>query len=166
MNKKNIKNSGELIIYTGKKGGVELRADSRNQTIWATQDQIVDLFEIDQSVVSRHIRNIKNDSEVDMKSNMQKMHITNSDKPTTLYSLDIILAVGYRTNSAKAIAFRQWATKTLREHLTKGFTIDVKKIEGSAAGFADLRKTVDFIESRTAGRVKGTVVVKLKKELL
>jgi hypothetical protein len=157
---------GKLIIYSGNKGGVELRADTDKETIWATQAQIVDLFDVDQSVVSRHISNIRKDKEIDMKSNMQKMHIANSDKPTTLYSLDIILAVGYRTNSSKAIKFRQWATKTLREYLIKGFNIDKKKIESSATAFEDLRKVVDFIESKKEGRVKGTVVLKLKKELL
>lgn len=59
---------------------------------------------------------------------MQKMHIANSDKPITLYSLDIILAVGYRTNSQKAIEFRQWATKTLRAHIVDGYTINKKRI--------------------------------------
>jgi len=83
---------------------------------------------VDQSVVSRHINNVFKDGEVNRESNMQKMHIANSDKPVTLYSLDVILSVGYRTNSSKAIEFRRWATKTLRQHLVDGYTINPERI--------------------------------------
>jgi hypothetical protein len=111
------KKSGELIIYTNAKGGVELRADTDKETIWATQAQIAQLFDIDRTVVTKHINNVLRNKEVIEKSNVQKMHIPNSDKPVSIYSLDLILAVGYRTNSAKAIKFRQWATKTLPKRL-------------------------------------------------
>ncbi len=124
--KKKIKNN--LVIYQAKNGAIEFRGDFSRETIWATQAQIVDLFGVDQSVVSRHVRNVINDGEVDDKSNMQKMHIANSDKPVILYSLDIILSIGYRTNSKVAIEFRKWATKTLREHITKGYTLNKKVI--------------------------------------
>ena len=102
--KKNEKNTKqkELVIYQTKSGAIELRGDFKAETLWATQAQIIQLFEIDQSVISRHIRNIFTDREIDEKSNMQKMHIANSDKPVILYSLDVVLAVGYRTNSARA----------------------------------------------------------------
>ena len=107
---------------------MKLRGDFRNETIWATQAELVQLFDVDQSVISRHVRNIFKDGEVVEEGNMQKMHIANSDKPVTLYSLDIILAVGYRTNSKIAIAFRQWATTVLRQHITAGFTINRARI--------------------------------------
>lgn len=86
----------ELVIFKGAKGQVKLRGDFRNETMWATQAEIVGLFGVDQSVVSRHIRNVFKDGEVDQKSNMQKMHIANSDKPVNLYSLDVIISVGCR----------------------------------------------------------------------
>ncbi len=94
--KNNVPNG--VVVYQTKSGALELRGDVKNETVWATQAQMVDLFQVDQSVVSRHIKNIFSDGEVDEKSNMQKMHIANSDKPVTLYSLDVILSVGYRTN--------------------------------------------------------------------
>jgi prophage maintenance system killer protein len=118
----------DMVIYQTKSGALELRGDSEHETIWATQAQIVKLFGVDQSVVSRHVRNIFLDGEVDQKSNMQKMHIANSDKPVILYSLDVVLSIGYRTNSKIAIEFRQWATTTLRQHITKGFTLDKKRV--------------------------------------
>ncbi|MBP9759955.1 MAG: virulence protein RhuM/Fic/DOC family protein [Candidatus Pacebacteria bacterium] len=117
-----------VVVYQTKNGAIELRGDIRAETVWATQTQIVQLFGVDQSVVSRHIRNVIRDGEVDPKSNMQKMHIAGSDKPVALYSLDVILSVGYRTNSKIAIEFRKWATKNLREHITKGYTLNRKRI--------------------------------------
>ena len=117
-----------VIVYQSKTGGIDLKGDFKKETIWATQAQIIEIFEVDQSVVSRHISNVFRDDEVDPKSNMQKMHIANADRPVTFYSLDVILAVGYRTNSSKAIAFRQWATKTLLEHITQGYTINKKRV--------------------------------------
>ena len=122
------KKKNNLIIYQAKSGAIELRGDFSRETIWATQAQIVELFGVDQSVVSRHIGNVFKDGEVEEKSNMQKMHIANSDKPVVLYSLDVILSIGYRTNSKIAIDFRKWATKTLREHITKGYTLNKKVI--------------------------------------
>jgi prophage antirepressor-like protein len=130
-----LKKQQELVIFKGAKGQVKLKGDFHNETIWASQAEIVDLFGVDQSVVSRHIKNVVKDGEVNEKSNMQKMHIANSDKPVTMYSLDIILAVGYRTNSSVAIQFRKWATKTLREHITQGFTINPSRIAQNREAF-------------------------------
>ncbi|MFA5948514.1 MAG: virulence protein RhuM/Fic/DOC family protein [Candidatus Gracilibacteria bacterium] len=118
----------KVVIYQAKTGAIELKEDVAAETIWATQAQITQLFEIDQSVVSRHIKNVFKEKEVDKKSNMQKMHIPNSDKPIVLYSLDVILSVGYRANSARAIQFRKWATKTLHSHIVDGYTINKKRL--------------------------------------
>ncbi len=125
---KTQKTQNQSLIYQAKDGAIEFNADIKNQNIWASQAQIVSLFAIDQSVASRHIKNIFKDGEVDAKSNMQKMHIANSDKPVALYSLDVILAVGYRTNSKTAIEFRKWATKVLKSYLLDGYAINKKLI--------------------------------------
>ncbi|MFZ1019692.1 MAG: RhuM family protein [Minisyncoccia bacterium] len=131
--KKNIKitknnKENKLVIYQAKSGAIEFRGDFSRETIWATQAQIAEVFGIDRTVATKHINNIFTGKEIDEKSNVQKMHIANSDKPVTYYSLDVILAVGYRTNSARAISFRKWATKILRDHLMKGYTINKKVI--------------------------------------
>ncbi len=136
MKNKIVKNKN-VVIYQTKSGAIELRGDFTNETIWATQAQIVDLFNIDQSVVSRHVRNILKDGEINSKSNMQKMHIANSDKPITLYSLDLILAVGYRANSGKAIEFRKWATSILHKHLLDGYTINRSVVAKNYDSFMD-----------------------------
>ena len=108
----------DIVIYED--GNVELKATVESESIWLRQNEIATLFDKDRTVITRHINNILKDNEVDEKSNVQKMHIAKSDKPVKFYSLDIILAVGYRTNSAKAIKFRQWATKVLKDYVIKG----------------------------------------------
>jgi prophage maintenance system killer protein len=136
MKKKIItENTKELVIYQTKTGALELRGDFTNDTLWATQAQIVKLFNVDQSVVSRHVKNVFKDGEVTEKSNMQKMHIANSDKPIILYSLDVVLSVGYRTNSRLAIEFRKWATKTLRQHIVEGYTINPDRVSKNYEAF-------------------------------
>lgn len=124
-----------VVIYQAKSGAIELRGDFSKETIWATQAQIVKLFAVDQSVVSRHIRNLFKEGEIEEKSNMQKMHNANSDKPVFLYSLDVVLGVGYRTNSKVAIEFRKWATKTLRSYVIDGYAINKNRIAKNYAQF-------------------------------
>ena len=82
---------------------LSLPLDPEREKVWASQAQIVELFGVDQSGVSRHVRNIFKGAEIDRESNMQKVHIGSSNRPVTLYSLDVILAVGYRANSARAM---------------------------------------------------------------
>ena len=101
-NKKQGHHQKELVIYQAKSGAIELRGDFDDETIWATQAQIAQLFSIDRTVATKHINNVLKDKEIEEKSNVQKLHIANSDKLVTLYSLDITLAVGYRTNSLAA----------------------------------------------------------------
>ena len=117
--------SSNLIIY--RDGELELKVSLNSETVWLRQDEISNLYEKDRSVITRHINNILKDNEVDKHSNVQKMHFANSDKPVNLYSLDIILAVGYRTNSAKAIKFRQWSTKILKKYILDGYAINTGK---------------------------------------
>ena len=134
----NKKIQNNTVIYQAKNGAIELRGDFLRETIWATQSQIVELFDVDQSVVSRHIRNIFKDKEINPKSNMQKMHIANSDRPVTFYSLDVLLGVGYRANSKVAIEFRKWATKTLRGYIVDGYAVNKNLIAKNYTQFSSV----------------------------
>ena len=127
---KKLKNKKEqsTLIYQAKSGAIELKGDFSGETIWATQIQISNIFDIDRTVVTKHINNIIRSEEIEGKSNVQKMHIANSDKPVNFYSLDVILAVGYRTNSKKAIEFRKWSTKTLKSFIVDGYVINKNQI--------------------------------------
>jgi prophage maintenance system killer protein len=132
----------DIVIYEN--GNVELKATVEGDTIWLRQNQIAEIFEKERTVVTRHINNILKDKEVDEKSNVQKIHIANSDKPVKFYSLDIVLAVGYRTNSSKAIKFRQWATKVLKEYIFKGYALNQEKLQKEK--LEELDKTIQLIK--------------------
>ena len=120
----------EISIYQTESGAIEVRLEQ--DTVWLSQAQIVTLFGRDQSVVSRHIGNIFKEGELERESNMQKMHIANSDKPVEMYNLDVIISVGYRVKSQQGTRFRQWATRILREHLTQGYTLNHQRLEANA----------------------------------
>ena len=152
----------EFVIYQGKSGEIAFKGDIKKETIWASQAQIVALFDVDQSVVSRHIKNVFKDGEISEKSNMQKMHIANSDKPVALYSLDVILAVGYRTNSKVAIEFRKWATKTLRTYITQGFLIHPKQVAKNHEVFLQAVESVRKLLP-VGGQVKAEDALELVK---
>lgn len=124
-----------MAINQAKNGAIELPVDASSETIWATQSQIAEVFNVDRTRVTRHIKNIFIDGEVQQKSNVRKTHFANSDKPVAIYSLDIILAVGYRTNSNRAIKFRKWATQTLRSYITEGYAINPARIAHNKSQF-------------------------------
>lgn len=96
----------QIKIYKAIDNAIELQVSSDNDTVWLTQEQLVLLFQRDQSVISRHIRNLFKEGELDKKSNMQKMHIANRDKPVIFYNLDVIISVRYRVKSKQGTQFR------------------------------------------------------------
>jgi len=119
-----------IVIYED--GGVELSTTVENETVWLSQGQLCELFDRDKSVVSRHIRNIFKDGELDEVSVVAKNATTASDGKTyqiDYYNLDVIISVGYRVNSKKATQFRIWATSVLKQHLLKGYTLDQKRLD-------------------------------------
>ncbi len=129
MKKKEIKNN--VVIYQAKSGAIELRGDFEKDTVWASLDQIATVFGRDKSVISRHLKNIFQEGELLKNSVVAKNATTAADGKiyqVEYYNLDVIISVGYRVNSKVATQFRQWATKTLREHITKGYTINRKMI--------------------------------------
>ena len=121
-------NENQIEIYQNKEG-IILNVQLSNETVWLNQEQLTLLFERDQSVISRHLANVFKEGELDKKSNMQKMHIANSDKPVWFYNLDVIISVGYRVKSIRGTQFRQWATKRLKDYLIEGVAINEKRLE-------------------------------------
>ncbi len=134
------KKQQELVIFKGKNGQVKLRGDFHNETIWATQAEIAKLFGAERSVITKHIGNIFKDGELQEDSVCAKFAHTASDGKTykvQAYNLDIILAVGYRTNSLQAIEFRKWSTSVLRQHITQGFTINRSQLANNYDAFME-----------------------------
>ncbi len=147
MNMKKSSTQTELVIFKGAKGQVKLRGDFRRDTLWATQAEIAELFGTERSVITKHIRNILKDGELQEKAVCANFAHTANDGKTynvQAYSLDIILAVGYRTNSVTAISFRKWATTILRQHMIDGYTINRSRI---ASNYADFMKAVDLVRA-------------------
>ncbi len=138
---------GHIIIYTRKDGKAGLEVTFQDESVWLTQEQISKLFGTERSVITKHIRNIFLSKELDEKSNVQKMHITGSDKPVKYYHLNVIISVGYRTNSRQATQFRVWATSILRDHLVRGFTINERRLkEAQNLKLKELERTIGLLQ--------------------
>ncbi|MCB0016194.1 MAG: virulence RhuM family protein [Anaerolineales bacterium] len=129
--------NSQLILYQTEDGTTQIQVVVQDETVWLTQKEMADLFQRDQSVISRHINNVFKEGELDEQSNMQKMHIANSDKPVAVYNLDVIISVGYRVKSHRGTQFRIWATGTLREYLVKGFVLNDERLEGNERNYFD-----------------------------
>ena len=120
---------GEVVLYRAADGGPALDVRLERESVWLSQAQLVELFQRDQSVISRHVRNVFAEGELPEESNMQKMHIAGSDKPVTFYNLDVIISVGYRVKSQRGTQFRIWATNVLRQHLVQGYTVHAQRLK-------------------------------------
>jgi len=136
----NLKN--EIVLYQAD-NTTQLEVRVEDETVWLTQAQMVILFERDQSVISRHINNVFKEGELEEKSNMQNLHIANSDRPASFYNLDVIISVGYRVKSKRGTTFRQWATRILRNYLLKGYVIN-QRFEQIEQRVAETERKIDF----------------------
>lgn len=125
-------NEKRVEIYKAVKGEVVFNVDEDNETIWATQAQIAELFDVDRTVVGRHVRNILKDGELEEKRVCAKNAHTGPDGKTyqvNMYNLDMIISVGYRVNSRKATDFRIWATKVLKQYVVGGIAVNERRLQ-------------------------------------
>ena len=128
----------ELVIFESEDKAVSLSVPFEEDTVWLNQSQMIELFERNQSVISRHIKNVFEEGEVDEKSNMHFLHNAFSDKPVAYYSLDVIISVGYRVKSKRGIEFRKWANSVLKQYILKGYAANNRRLE-------ELRQTLQII---------------------
>lgn len=122
-----IANRGEILLYSDENGREFVNVIFKDETFWLTQKAMSELFDCTTDNISRHLKNIFTDGELDKDSVTEKFSVTAADGKnyqTQHYNLDAIIAVGYRVNSKKATRFRQWATKTLKEYIQKGFVLN------------------------------------------
>lgn len=144
-------NQTPIVIYENADKVVDVRLDAGKETVWLSLQQLADVFDRDKSVVSRHLRNIFRDGELDYEATVAKNATVQREgdrevrRDIEFYNLDAIISVGYRVNSRQAVHFRQWATRILREHLTQGWTLNRDRFEANAneleAALALVRKT-------------------------
>jgi prophage maintenance system killer protein len=141
--------SDAMVVYQAKSGAIELRGDFSRETVWATQAQMAKIFGTTSQNITIHLRRIYGDKELFEKATckeflqVQKEGSREIRRVQKHYNLDAIISVGYRINSRTGTKFRQWATKTLREHITKGYTIDRRRVATNYDAFmksvADIR---------------------------
>ncbi len=125
-----MKDSHEIVLYQINDTKVCIKVIYENETFWLTQKSMAELFDVNVSAISKHLTNIFEEEELERTATVSKMEIVQTEgkrqvrRETDFYNLDAIIAVGYRVNSKKATRFRQWATRTLKEYITKGFVLN------------------------------------------
>ncbi|MHB1102482.1 MAG: RhuM family protein [Devosia sp.] len=143
--------TGDRFIVYGTDKGLKLDIRYEGETLWMTQAQIGELFGRDVSTISRHIANVFEDGELEEATSLQKVQTTGG-RPAILYSLDMVISVGYRASSAQATLFRKWATQKLVQFATKGFVVDADRLKRTenADRVAELREIIRDIRSDEA----------------
>lgn len=141
----------KIIIYQAKSGAIELRRDIKKETIWATQAQMAKIFCVNPQAVTKHLKNIYQDKELNKKSTCSKMEQVQIEGKRTIkrsveaYNLDAIISVGYRISSRTGTKFRQWATKTLRQYIIKGYAINKHRIAANYDQFLAAVKNLKYL---------------------
>ena len=155
----------EILVYQAPDGQVRVDVHLEKETVWLSLGQMAELFERDKSVISRHLRNVFQSGELDREAVVAKNATTAADGKTyqvEFFNLDAILSVGYRVNSRRGTQFRIWATRTLREHLVRGYTLNRQRLEANAreleAALALVRKAATG-EALTGDQGRGLVDV-------
>jgi hypothetical protein len=144
---------GEIVIYRTEDGKTAIDVRLQEETVWLTQAQMAKLFKRDQSVISRHLRNVFRERELEEKSNMHFLHIPPSDKPVAFYNLNVIISVGYRVKSQRGTQFRIWATNVLRDHLVKGYTLNEKRLQENKQRLKELETALELVQKTKSQKV-------------
>ena len=140
----------EIILFQGKDGSIAFRGDREHETIWATQKQIAELFSVKTPAINKHIKNILEEGELD-RSTISILEIVQQEgvrfvrRKVEHYNLDMIISIGYRVNSKTATQFRIWATSVLKQHLTKGYTINKKRIKENSEHLLRAIETLEHL---------------------
>ena len=129
---------GDIRVYEAPDGGVRVDVRLDRETVWLTQEQMSQLFGRERSVITKHVRNVFREGELDSRATCAKFAQVQTEGARTVtrevdhYNLDVIISVGYRVKSAQGTRFRQWATAMLREHLVRGYTLNRQRFEANA----------------------------------
>ena len=153
-----------IAIYQTADGAIATEVRLENETVWLTQDQIGRLFGRERSVITKHVGNVFKEQELSEESNVQNLHIANSDKPVKHYSLDVIISVGYRVKSPEGTRFRIWANRILKDHLVRGYTLNQQRLTQQQENIRQLERTLslfqqNLIEQASLPEARGLVNV-------
>ncbi len=148
---------GEVVVYQAPDGEVRVDVRLDRETVWLSLSQMTELFGRDKSVISRHLRNIFESGELAREAAVAKNATVQSEgrrevvRKIEFFNLDAIISVGYRVNSTRGTQFRIWATRTLREHLVRGYTLDRQRFARNAA---ELEAALSLVRKVAAGEVR------------
>jgi prophage maintenance system killer protein len=131
-----------IAIYQSADGSITTEVRLEGETVWLRQEQIGQLFGRERSVITKHLRNVFAEAELDEESNVQNLHIANSDKPVKFYSLDVIISVGYRVKSPEGTRFRIWANRVLKDFLVQGYALNQQRLEAQQEKMAELKQAI------------------------
>ncbi|GIM58716.1 RhuM family protein [Capnocytophaga canimorsus] len=158
----------QIKIFTTDDEEVSLQVSFSKETVWLTLDQMAKLFNRDKSVISRHIKNVFNEKELDYPSVVAKFATTASDGKiyqVDYYNLDVIISVGYRVKSQRGVQFRKWATQTLKQHLVQGYTINEQRLKERGIEFNEVLSLLSStLENQTLISDEGVAVLKVVQE--
>jgi hypothetical protein len=142
----------DVILYRSVDGAVQLDVQLERETVWLNQRQMAELFDKDTDTIGLHVRNIYKEGELPREGTTEESSVVQNEggrkvrRQVSFYNLDVIISVGYRVKSKRGTQFRQWATRVLREHLVRGFTLNEKRLQEQAQKLEDLRRTVGLLE--------------------
>ena len=143
MNKKK-----ELVIFETEDNTIKLEVPVEKETVWLSQSQMTELFGVDRTVITRHVNNVFKEGELIKESNVQKLHIANSDRPVQLYNLDVIISVGYRVKSRRGVEFRRWANSVLKQYILQGYAINDNRIAQLGEVIQIMKRTQNVLDSQ------------------
>jgi prophage maintenance system killer protein/DNA-binding Lrp family transcriptional regulator len=144
-----------VVLYQTPDGATSLAVHLEKETVWLTQKQMAELFGKTVPTINEHIKNVFKEGELEEESVIRNFRITAADGKvydTSHYSLDVIISVGYRVKSKQGTSFRQWATKTLRDHIVKGYTINEQRFREQAEKLTEMRRTVELLARTLANQ--------------
>ena len=138
----------ELVIFETEDNTIKLEVPVEKETVWLSQSQMTELFGVDRTVITRHVNNVFKEGELIKESNVQKMHIANSDRPVQFYNLDVIISVGYRVKSKRGVEFRRWANSVLKQYILKGYAINDNRIAQLGEVIQIMKRTQNALDSQ------------------
>ncbi len=138
----------ELVIFETEDNTIKLEVPVEKETVWLSQSQMTELFGVDRTVITRHVNNVFKEGELIKESNVQKMHIANSDRPVQFYNLDVIISVGYRVKSRRGVEFRRWANSVLKQYILQGYAINDNRIAQLGEVIQIMKRTQNALDSQ------------------
>ena len=138
----------EIVLFETEDRQITLQVPVEQETVWLTQAQMTELFGVDRTVITRHVNNVFKEKELDRESNVQILHVANSDRPVQYYNLDVIISVGYRVKSKRGVEFRKWAISVLKKYILQGCAVNNNRISQLGEVIQIMKRTESALDSK------------------